>query len=216
MRRGGFTLIELLVVIAIIAVLAAILFPVYAKSREKARQTACLSNLRQIGLALTMYADDYDGRLPYWVFSGAPLENITWNQVILPYLRTIDVFFCPSFGRPEQRGSPLEGSPYWGPAHNYLYDLIYSSYGFNSGWVEGSATGAIRDPAGTILIVETVFPGREHLQWGYFGSFPPSAGGAPWVAARHTEGANVMFVDGHLKWLRKDVIVADDSMWDLE
>lgn len=201
--------------IAIIAILAAILFPVYAKVREKARQTSCLSNLRQVGLALTMYADDHDGRLPSWVFIGAPPETTTWNQVILPYLRTVDVFFCPSYGRPQEQGSPLEGSPYWGPQHNYLWDLIYSSYGFNSGWVEGTVTDAVSDPAGTILIVGTVFPGREHLSWGYFASNPPSGGGAPWVADRHSEGTNVIFVDAHVKWQRTDVIVADDSMWDL-
>lgn len=216
MRPLGFTLIELLVVIAVIAILAAILLPLFAKARAKARQAACLANLRQIGLALTMYADDHDGRFPNWLFAGAPPDYLTWNQVLSPYLGTIKVFYCPSFGRPEERGSPLEGSPYWGPQYSYLLDLIYSSYGFNSGWVEGSVSDAVADPAGTILIVETVVPGMEHLHWGYFGSFPPSVGGGPWVADRHSEGANVMFVDGHLKWLRKEVIVADDSMWDLE
>ena len=68
-RRHGFTLIELLVVIAIIAVLAAILFPVFAQAREQARQTTCLSNLKQLGTGLTMYAQDYDETLPSWPFS---------------------------------------------------------------------------------------------------------------------------------------------------
>src|SRR5258708_5894686 len=93
MRRSGFTLIELLVVIAIIAILAAILFPVFARAREKARQAACSSNMRQIGLALTMYRSDYDEQQP----ESSPDTNLnqldscdttyTWRACILPYTR---------------------------------------------------------------------------------------------------------------------------------
>src|SRR5438046_2949905 len=83
-RRGGFTLIELLVVIAIIAILAAILFPVFAKAREKARQAACGSNCRQIGLGLMMYAQDYDDTLVMRYY-GLKSE-LSWKDVMAPYL----------------------------------------------------------------------------------------------------------------------------------
>jgi prepilin-type N-terminal cleavage/methylation domain-containing protein len=89
----GFTLIELLVVIAIIAILAAILFPVFAKAREKARQTACLSNGRQIGTAYMMYAQDYDEMLlPACVGTGGP----RWFNLVQPYMKSDRVLVCPS------------------------------------------------------------------------------------------------------------------------
>lgn len=96
MKTRGFTLIELLVVIAIIAILAAILFPVFARAREKARQTSCLSNLKQIGLALQMYAQDYDMLLPlaneYPGTDGPP----GLYDVIEPYVKNEQIFRCPS------------------------------------------------------------------------------------------------------------------------
>src|SRR5712671_1524511 len=100
-RRNGFTLIELLVVIAIIAILAAILFPVFAQARERARMTACLSNMRQIGTSLMMYAQDYDETLPYIRFHGAGVCGkgagcYTWKNAIRPYLKNLDVLGCPS------------------------------------------------------------------------------------------------------------------------
>ena len=93
-RRRGFTLIELLVVIAIIAILAAILFPVFARAREKARQTSCLSNAKQIMLAVLMYTSDYDEKLP-----GAWAQNASsnlWSAAIEPYVKNAQLFSCPS------------------------------------------------------------------------------------------------------------------------
>src|SRR5712671_3091395 len=94
-RRRGFTLIELLVVIAIIAILAAILFPVFAAARERARLTACLSNMRQLGSALTMYVQDYDETYPYIRFHGDTADKgrrtYVWKNAIAPYLKSIDV-----------------------------------------------------------------------------------------------------------------------------
>src|SRR6266849_8866986 len=93
-RSKGFTLIELLVVIAIIAILAAILFPVFAKAREKARQAACGSNCRQIGLALMMYAQDYDETLVMRYYGKN--NELSWKDVLAPYLKNADIYRCPS------------------------------------------------------------------------------------------------------------------------
>jgi prepilin-type N-terminal cleavage/methylation domain-containing protein/prepilin-type processing-associated H-X9-DG protein len=96
--RKGFTLIELLVVIAIIAILAAILFPVFAQAREKARQSSCQSNLKQIGTAIKMYVQDYDEQgLQYWYTSGGPGGTFpNWMEMVLPYSKNDKVFMCPS------------------------------------------------------------------------------------------------------------------------
>jgi len=104
--RRGFTLIELLVVIAIIAILAAILFPVFAHAREKARQTSCLSNLRQLGTAMTMYAEDSDGLFaPAVARPSRQLQNyyeMSWMALIQPYVKSKGVYVCPSSGHSSQ------------------------------------------------------------------------------------------------------------------
>ena len=97
MRRQAFTLIELLVVIAIIAVLAAILFPVFAQARDKARQASCLSNTRQIGSAVMMYAQDHDEGLPPW-WTSTPTGYAYWHVHLKPYVKNLQVFICPSAG----------------------------------------------------------------------------------------------------------------------
>src|SRR5437763_14870133 len=94
--RNGFTLIELLVVIAIIAILAAILFPVFAQAREKARQTACASNMRQMGLAVQMYLQDYDERFPLAATAPTPTTFLNWHHLVDPYVKNKQVWICPS------------------------------------------------------------------------------------------------------------------------
>jgi len=96
--RRGFTLIELLVVIAIIAILAAILFPVFARAREKARQTSCLSNLKQIGLGAVMYAQDYDERWVIYRLGSGHVPNLFWPQLVEPYMKNEQIMQCPSRG----------------------------------------------------------------------------------------------------------------------
>ena len=107
-RKRGFTLIELLVVIAIIAILAAILFPVFAQARDKARQATCLSNIKQLSLGVVMYAQDYDETLLFrptgdhcsWRYicstTAQPRDYLNWWDIVLPYTKNTKIFDCPS------------------------------------------------------------------------------------------------------------------------
>ncbi|MGD9497689.1 MAG: DUF1559 domain-containing protein, partial [Armatimonadota bacterium] len=116
--RRGFTLIELLVVIAIIAILAAILFPVFARAREKARQASCTSNLKQIGTAMMMYTQDYDEVLPDCLMgrdTNDPTRYFAWTAVIMPYVKNNQLFECPS--------------AWWATSNMGSYGTIQGGYG---------------------------------------------------------------------------------------
>ncbi|MEN6303606.1 MAG: DUF1559 domain-containing protein [Armatimonadia bacterium] len=214
MQRRGFTLIELLVVIAIIAILAAILFPVFAKAREKARQSSCLSNVKQIMLAVLQYAQDYDERTPL-AYSGGTGFPLNWNDPVagrlVPYIKNSQVWACPS-----------------------MAGLTTLSYGIHTNWFYGGVSlGTVPNPAGVVFMAEGGVPtvasmGLGPAQWVWSTQchweihFPYNYNSAtldsaytntsqtyyprrPWPA--HNEGTNCGFVDGHAKWVKTEALV---------
>jgi len=199
-NRRAFTLIELLVVIAIIAILAAILFPVFAQAREKARQTSCLSNVKQIMLGEMMYAQDYEETHSF-TWGWAPTWE-PWHQQINPYIKNQNVWACPSDAW--DRGGA--------PAVSYSQNFRYPEGSW--GWAEDSPQylmspvaapeSSIPAPATTILVAER--PNWYH-QWAQgwatevfhdTGEFNMKGGGA----TQHNGGGNYGFCDGHAKWLK--------------
>lgn len=173
--RRGFTLIELLVVIAIIAILAAILFPVFARAREKARQSSCLSNTKQLILGILMYAQDYDERLPLdgtLPLSGAYPQAPFWDARILPYVKNEQIFVCPS---------AASGT------RTYRYNTVRGR--------NGSKLATIEFPATTLLLVDATGGGFNQLNaWGLRDDGD--------IIETHNGGANFGMADGHAKWLK--------------
>ena len=226
----GFTLIELLIVIAILAILAGILLPVFVSARERARSTACLSNCKQMGLGLTMYAQDNDSTLPawssYWVCTsngttrgvppptptncGIPSLAIFWDMAILPYVKsgTPDasnwngVWHCPS-------GEEETNQRSYGFNMSLAYRELTSDPGAAPYYLYRKEA-ALAAPSQTVFVGDG---GREGLLQrqtdysGYKDKYINNLGyyntDAPW---RHLEGANYVFCDGHAKWMKGDII----------
>ena len=214
LSSNGFTLIELLVVIAIIAILAAILFPVFAKAREKARQTSCLSNEKQLGLAILQYVQDNDET---YMASDNGQFGHGWVSRVMPYIKSVPMMKCPD-------------DPMTSPD-----DRVTVSYGFNADISEGLNPGtgqlaALNAPAVTVMffevtgviadITDPISSGRDYSvsgnggdggggyipnPWALYDTGP--IGGRPFNAlwdksltGRHTDGANYLLADGHSKF----------------
>jgi prepilin-type N-terminal cleavage/methylation domain-containing protein/prepilin-type processing-associated H-X9-DG protein len=220
-QKRGFTLIELLVVIAIIAILAAILFPVFSRAREQARKTACLSNLKQVGTALMMYVQDWDETYPIhqcWECGSGPFAydpNDTVQAKIYPYVKNPGVYDCPSIDMHKlvkiEHG--VARSDWWG---SWPYPPEFLGYSMDIGWNDqlGFTCGGwwmgpyklaqLPTPAETVAFADS--------------SIPAACGGRTTVYAnvcgaacnynlrlrrntRHTEGSILVFADGHAKWM---------------
>lgn len=230
--KQGFTLIEILVVIAIVSILAAILFPVFARARENARRSSCMSNLKQIGLAVMMYAQDNDERYPFssqaraslgssWSSTAVPSGDfansvsVYWQQFLQPYTKSAQVFYCPS--------------------NNYASDGLYGNYGVNRLIIADIATtsvsmAAIPSPASSYMIMDAGIyrmnpTDVKRIDSGgncnYLpGTGPGTAANRPSILAacgisaletdyesgRHLGGVNMAFADGHVKWLQSQIV----------
>ena len=266
-KRRAFTLIELLVVIAIIAILAAILFPVFAQAREKARQTTCASNLKQIGTAAMMYAQDYDDTFPGRV-EESPAYQAFWWQLLPQYInkgqsrnegansgynqinntQVGHVFVCPSAATEENLTRNWTGE---GGLDRYKLNYIpvglIVEYNFNASprrYMGGPALAAFTRPADTAWLTDNGnwrTTGGNNGEFGFFyrqipggsgtqsgnmfnaigavggsndtagATYDPKAkpirgGGLRRVSYRHSEGANFVFCDGHVKWVRGSAV----------
>ena len=213
MSRRGFTLIELLVVIAIIAILASILFPVFARAREKARQTTCLSNTKQLALACNMYAQDYDELLPtedydYGGGGNVALVDGSWRGAIMPYCKNVQLFICPSH-RPAAGANGIFDGRYndCGMVASYAINDCHQDGPANPGDPDptpprGNSLGSCEDASSVVFLMES--PGQDD-------DLTPAENDHGWVPTnasftRHNGGANYAFVDGHAKWLKPTVI----------
>lgn len=215
--RRAFTLIELLVVIAIIAILAAILFPVFAQAREAARKTSCRSNLKQIGAAVTMYVNDYDSVFPILRWSTTTSFS-DWRGSIAPYIKNTGVFRCPS-------NRANNGAPYNGDCQNVTLapgvPQTYVSYGWTAvGWnspngfsygsgVPGLPETAIPAPADQLIVADSAYTCTEFCEWcGQWAGPQPQIG--------HGGQANFLFADGHVKAMKWSRTMVPRNLWTLD
>ena len=226
--KNAFTLIELLVVIAIIAILAAILFPVFGRARENARRSSCQSNLKQMGLAMLQYTQDYDERYCYSVRQTATTDippdgnfwsgysgQWLWPQTLFAYHKSRQIFTCPS-GITAYADTPTSG--------HYGLNERFSPSWFTGGTSVPLHTASVQTPAGIYMIMDagnfrmapnTVNPAGSGSNRNYYipGSGPlgtptltPNAANQKDAEdGRHFQGVNICYADGHVKWLKTEI-----------
>jgi prepilin-type N-terminal cleavage/methylation domain-containing protein/prepilin-type processing-associated H-X9-DG protein len=218
-RKGAaFTLIELLVVIAIIAILAAILFPVFAQAREKARQASCLSNEKQIGLGIMQYYQDYDETYPCHQFYLASTGAIySWQTALDPYMKSRDVFRCPA--------NALNQTNVYGATNGYPISYVPNSAlmpNYSQNWV--ATVADVSAPASTLMVLESRSPWAAISAWNvvydrpasqaaYYAAGAPIPGPTQGAAHQHMRMINMIFADGHAKATKFGRSVSPADMW---
>ena len=228
MTRRGFTLIELLVVIAIIAILAAILFPVFARAREKARQTSCLSNLKQIALGYQMYSQDYDerfnaSRTKCWDGQFG-VGNYEYYAVLNPYIKNWQVWACPSASGANNCPAADNGSAHYVVVHDHIAaGVVPATFEVNYVPDEGLNSGSMKlanfqSPSSTYLIGDAAaYPRKEEVAYANTCNVIPGGCGQGTAGqvednTRHNGGSNMAFVDGHVKWQNAREIIGDTTL----
>lgn len=213
-KNNAFTLIELLVVIAIIAILAAILFPVFAKARERANATACLANQKQIGQAMIGYTDDYDGKFPpnrsnAGIWKDSLVGYFGRDKSIAKGTNPASIYFCPSNKQAWDGGGDESGR--WPRSYAYNGGVLYGKYVQSGGKTDVPAITDVKDPAGFILLVETRNTQSDLGPWMLDGYAAPDGGwvnvAVKWLdenpASRkgcfgtHSGRSNFVYYDGH-------------------
>lgn len=228
MKRRGFTLIELLVVIAIIAILAAILFPVFAKAREKARQTACLSNMKQVGMGLMMYVSDYDETMPMVTACGLPTALTGGGQPqgkIHPYVKNTKVWECPSARQVMtlvyDAGTNTACNSVGGWHFPPEFAGTKMSIGVNDRIIQNTACdysgrpialATINAPASLVAMAEAptlATCGCMRAIWpDACCAYRDNPASRTENNARHNGGNNLCFADGHAKWMKSEAMLA--------
>lgn len=215
--QKGFTLIELLVVVAIISLLAAILFPVFARARENARRTSCMSNLKQLALGMLQYTQDYDEHFPLYDVcdTNTACGPYGWTDATQPYLKSFQVIQCPS------DPNPPAASPSSAFYVDYGYNLWIGGYHsvVGSAHATGLAMSVFTQPTLTVLLCDITAnaQGGGTASSYVTGCTSPAASSCGWFigdtrvdtglaylpgSIRHLEGTNMAFVDGHVKWYK--------------
>lgn len=217
-RCRGFTLIELLVVIAIIAILAAILFPVFAKAREKARQTSCLSNLKQLGTAVMMYAQDYDETLPMGLMMNMPAGASYINARLEPYTKSRQIWTCPNSASLTCCAGTFGALRYgWNMMYAGMPCCDNNGYGSN----HELSLGKITRPAQFILMGDSASANDRDAQApagfsvcgcaAYIGVYPWPNPTTIRFSSRHNDGANMLLADGHAKWYARTFLIGSEG-----
>ena len=223
----AFTLIEILVVVAIIAILAALLFPAFARARENARLTSCASNLKQIGIGLLQYLQDFDEKMPASAYGGVATDSnnsnaYKWMDAIFPYVKNEQLFICPSdSGAKYLYAKSLQGSASTHEYGSYGQNGAYRNAGDSQTPPRSStysvSVSAIGSPAATVWATDN--NNREEANGSYGFSWPDAAStpaittSAEGLAeldkiiARHFETASVLFCDGHVKALKLEALM---------
>jgi prepilin-type N-terminal cleavage/methylation domain-containing protein/prepilin-type processing-associated H-X9-DG protein len=220
-KRRAFTLIELLVVIAIIAILAAILFPVFAKARDRAQQTTCLNNLKQLGVALTTYLSDYDEHYPLSRLPDATHTNLgslngttkNWRTALFPYIKSNEVMMCPT--NPASKAWPAASAHDESGQYPIGYALNGSMFYETLPPVTPSS---IKDPVNSIFAMESRWGTPDLGAWvinqaaGYSYTGPGSKTGMG-AFQQHSGRINMLFCDTHAKAMKLRDTLVPNEMW---